>query len=868
MKKQKRISIMVTIFLIMQCLSSVFFVSNSFATASINVQMYNANTQTSSNTIYPFFKIYNASSTSINLSTIKVRYYYTSDGLTGQTYTCDYAGGTSNITSSTIGNIVSMTNQTSTANNYLEIYFTSTAGSLSPGAYIEVKGRITNTGYINYTQSNDYSFNPTATNYAASSTVTAYVNEVLQSGTEPVNSPTSTPSSTPTAPQATDKYEAENGITTNSSMIKSNAYCSNGKYVGDLGLSNTLTINANIPETATYTMSIYYRTATNKAVKFAQSSSATSYGFICPGNVNPNSIGCVSKEVYLVEGACDLVFSNVSASAPDIDFIKITKDLVSNTDFESGISPSPKGWSASSSKCSWDANGGINTSKALSITSTSHNEIYECDYFESDEIQLEPYKYYKAEVSVRTSLASTINCDSFQGGNISVLYKATNQREYIWYWGMISKGINNTGWETAVINFQAPYDGKVKFRLNNCGAIGTCWFDNFKVYPDDNMVKMEGEKVVFGVQRSDIIDSGISSAGLDQFISNYDTLINENIELTGLNFATHFENEKIKILSRINLPWAGESSTKAFVWWIDSDVKEEFIRLKTNSAFGWVLPHEIGHQFDRGEWNFDGEFWASFKAYATLTSMQSPVYMGTTCYGAPGAPAFSTFFENKGLTEFNNYEYVGDYIIGQLGVKSNIPWSAYTNAFQYFISNSNTLPYNGYERFCLFLNKLDEYGNTGVNTRNTLFTDQQLKVIEYQLSKNSSNVTSYEAETTTNPNLTINSSDKCSGLQYVSGIGLTNNLEFNVRAYTSGAHLIKITYLTGVNKPLYLTVNNTLYIIPCTAAADAYTPKSIIVEVNLNADPNNNYNNTIQLGNPNGSAPNIDLIEVVKRYVE
>ncbi|HHV30052.1 cellulose binding domain-containing protein [Acetivibrio mesophilus] len=730
MKKQKRISIMIAISFIIQCLSLVTFASNSFAsTAGISVQMYNSNTQTYSNTLSPNFKIYNTGTTSIDLSTIKVRYYYTSDGITGQTYTCDYAGHYSNITSSTKGQIVSMANQTSDADTYLEIYFTSSAGVIAPNSYVEVKGRIISYNYQNYTQNNDYSFNPTATNYADSNKVTIYADGVLQAGTAPVTESTQA---------ITLRYEAEDGITTDSSMIKSDPYCSNGEYVGDIGQSNTLTINADIPETGTYTMTIYYRSATNKAVRFTQSN-GRSYGIVCLGNGNVSNIGSVSTEVELNEGTCDLVFSNPSTTAPEIDFITITKDLVANTNFELGTNGSPVGWTArkvGSDICSWDANGGVDNSKALSITSSSCKPIYDCSYFESEEIELEPYKYYRAEVLVRTDITSSVGHENFQGANISVRFKATSKRNYEnFYWGMVSQGVinNNNGWTTAVINFQAPYDGKVIFRLNNCSAIGTCWFDDFKVYPDDEMVKMESSKVMIGLERSAIIDSGITEQRLDQFISAYDQLVNENEEFTGLDYADHFENEKLKILSRINLPYGGEASTKAFIWWNGDGVKDELERYNNLRALSWTLPHEIGHQFDIARWNFDGEFWASFKAFATLTTTRSTIYIGDSYYGANGRPGLWQYFEDRDLDKFNNNEYAGDYIIGVLGVKSNTSWSSFTKAFQYFADNNNSIPYSGYDKFCLFLDKLDEYENRDIGTTRSLFTNQQLQVIKNQL---------------------------------------------------------------------------------------------------------------------------------------
>lgn len=864
MKKLNRTSAILAISIIIQLICTVFLVPASFAAGeSITIQMYNGNTQASSNTISPNFKIYNQGSTTVNLSNVKVRYYYTSDGITGQTYTCDYAGNSTTITSSTKGQIVSMTSQTSNANNYLEIYFTSSAGSLSPGKYIEVKGRITNANYKNYNQSNDYSFNSSATNYVASSKVTTYINGVLSSGTEPVTVPTSSPTPTPSKSKVKIKYEAENGYTNKSDMIMSNSYCSNGKYVGNLGLGNSLTIKADIPETATYTLSIYYRTAKDKNVRFSQTLGTESYTIKCPGNVNPNIIGGVSKEVFLVKGTCNLVLSNPTESAPDIDFITITKNLVANTDFEAGTSNLPNNWKASSSNCSWDTTGGVNGSKALKITSSS---IYSNNYYESDEIELEPYKFYRAEVSVRASISDSSNWYTFQGANISVLFKGSNQRtSEEQFWGMISKGLveTNNGWKTAIINFQAPYNGKVKFRLNNSYGKGTCWFDNFKLYPDDNMVKMEGKKVMFGYERTDLIDSGITSNNIDNYISQYDKLIDENIKLTGLDFTKHFENEKIKILSRIDQPWGGEASAKVFIWFSDSDVVNDLTRFNTYNSLSWALPHEIGHTFDRNEWNFDGEFWASFKAYAALTNSKSKIFMNGTYMDAAGTPGLKEYFTDKDLYQFDNNTYAGDFILGQLASRSGISWSSYTKAFQYF-ANSTSIPYNNYEKFYLFMNKLDEYENNAPGTTLSLFTRQQLNVIEHQLNKNSNNVALYEAELYASSSYARKNIAECSGGQCVELLGNNNIIEFDVYTGVSGTHLLRVNYSSFVDNNLKFTVTNSsgskAYTVNCKYNI-LNTPRGEFLDIELNSGKN-----TIQLENLQGKSINIDCFEVLKKH--
>jgi endoglucanase len=53
---------------------------------SIKVQLFNANTSTSTNTLYPNFKIINTGTTSINLSDVKIRYYFTNDGTNIDSY--------------------------------------------------------------------------------------------------------------------------------------------------------------------------------------------------------------------------------------------------------------------------------------------------------------------------------------------------------------------------------------------------------------------------------------------------------------------------------------------------------------------------------------------------------------------------------------------------------------------------------------------------------------------------------------------------------------------------------------------------------------------------------------------------------------
>ena len=148
----------------------------------LSVQSFNANTQAESNSIMPRFRITNTGNTSIPLSEVKIRYYYTVDGDKAQNFWCDWSSiGSSNVT----GTFVKMESSRTGADYYLEIGFTAQAGNLEPGASIEVQGRFSKADWTNYIQTDDYSFNPTASSYVDFNKITAYVSGNLVYGMEP-----------------------------------------------------------------------------------------------------------------------------------------------------------------------------------------------------------------------------------------------------------------------------------------------------------------------------------------------------------------------------------------------------------------------------------------------------------------------------------------------------------------------------------------------------------------------------------------------------------------------------------------------------------------------------------------------------------
>jgi len=137
------------------------------------------------NQLYAHFQIFNNGTTSVPLSSLTMRYWFTNEAPSDPlVFACDYAlVNCSNITAK----FVALSTPLTMANTYLEIGFTAAAGSIAPGQSSgEIQTRIHHVNWSNFITTDSYSFisDPSFV-YKDTLTVTLYLNGVLVWGTEP-----------------------------------------------------------------------------------------------------------------------------------------------------------------------------------------------------------------------------------------------------------------------------------------------------------------------------------------------------------------------------------------------------------------------------------------------------------------------------------------------------------------------------------------------------------------------------------------------------------------------------------------------------------------------------------------------------------
>ncbi|MFE9856355.1 glycoside hydrolase family 6 protein [Streptomyces sp. NPDC005780] len=161
-------------------LSATTSAGGGTGTGALKVQYKNTDSSATDNQIRMGLQLVNTGSTAVDLSTVKLRYWFTPEaGASTFGTSCDWAViGCGNLTHS-----VKTNGSVAGASHYLEVSFGS--GTLAAGASTgEIQMRLNKSDWSNFNEADDYS-RSTSTSYADASKVGLYVTGALAWGTAP-----------------------------------------------------------------------------------------------------------------------------------------------------------------------------------------------------------------------------------------------------------------------------------------------------------------------------------------------------------------------------------------------------------------------------------------------------------------------------------------------------------------------------------------------------------------------------------------------------------------------------------------------------------------------------------------------------------
>ncbi|MGW3742758.1 endo-1,4-beta-xylanase [Streptomyces sp. NPDC005146] len=148
---------------------------------ALKAQYRNSDSAPGDNQIKPALQLANTGGAAVDLSTVKVRYWFTGDnGASSYGTWCDWSPlGCSTLTH----RVASVSSPKAGADHYLELGFGS--GSLAAGAFTgEIQLRLSKTDWSNFDETDDYS-RTTGTSYADAPKVAVYIGGELAWGIEP-----------------------------------------------------------------------------------------------------------------------------------------------------------------------------------------------------------------------------------------------------------------------------------------------------------------------------------------------------------------------------------------------------------------------------------------------------------------------------------------------------------------------------------------------------------------------------------------------------------------------------------------------------------------------------------------------------------
>lgn len=650
-----------------------------------------------------------------------------------------------------------------------------------------------------------------------------------------------------TTPLVYTSYEAEYAALGGRAVVNTDANCSNGYSVGNVGgtgNSGTLAFNYYADQAGTYTINVYYMTWENRSMYMQINGGNKQYtNYPATGAWDGNGIGVMTFTVTLPAGDNTIIFGNSNGYAPNVDRIEIG---------------APKNETSGAN----DPSANIFFQHADQLMQKSMGILYDKNGNHNNENDFNRYQWSNSTSNRGNSTIWPQGYGLATFANMVLASPGTSRGRYY-----------------------TPYIDRMFSRFDDF-TVHVNGYDGYGIYPNNiDRYLDDNEWAALGIM--DSYDVNPQQKYLDQaemvarylWGVGYDTktgggLYWHDSPSDGLNVFitknTASNSPAIVLFCRLynatgNSTYLDEAK-QLFKWMDDVLIdKNDYlvldnINVNTNEKSNYKAPYTTG---------------ATLHAATLLYEITGDISYKNTADKLARA-AFNRWFKVYNSPSLGKYIHLVDFNNSDdiiVLARAYQEYAKISDDETYINAIGNSLLNTWAER--LAPNGLMNYGWSGNATQDNWTSLGQLGYIEMYArwaqieqerikTEGDAERTTLEAEQATLGGGAIANNDaNCSGgasANNVGGVSNSGTVTFTYNANADGQYKLRVYYMTAANRDMYMQVNDGTRNTETYVNTEAWDGKGVGVKaftVNLKAG-----SNTITFGNANDFAPNIDKIEI------
>jgi hypothetical protein len=220
---------------------------------------------------------------------------------------------------------------------------------------------------------------------------------------------------------------------------------------------------------------------------------------------------------------------------------------------------------------------------------------------------------------------------------------------------------------------------------------------------------------------------------LSRWIGHLD---NAYLKLKDLTGYTPYSGSKINVLSDRSLSSSYWATSGNPIKWAQRFVAKEAVSIKDNDDWSFGILHELGHDFDSYQWNWNSEFFANFKMCYLLEQLGgAKVKHHSQWFTGSSIQNFYYSVADDNYTKCINENYFHHDFLTYvfLRIKNSIGWQPFKDTFRYFLQlPSSQVPSTNADKFYLFIAKLGDYANVNIRS---YFQSNEISIIQNYFGK-------------------------------------------------------------------------------------------------------------------------------------